>query len=435
MVSAGDTGVTRPRLLFVSPRFLFPLDEGGKVRTAGILRAMKGGVFDITLAAPAPVDLERFSGDIETTCDRFVFWEEEASSSFLKKRTKKLLLLKDKSFLVLFFKKELLLFRRIFGILGPDPVSVASDKSAAGRRAVAAALAEQCDVLVADFPHSTVLLPPLLPPASVMFTHNVEAEILERHEAVATGWRRLVWRREAAKMRRFEAASLRRFSTVIAVSARDAVALAARYNLPHVVRIDTGVDLEFYRYSPPRDVATTVVFSGALDSRSNIDGIEFMLREVWPLVAQRMPSARMLLVGRNPPPHLVAEAKSAGLNWHFTGTVEDTRPYLAQGDVAAIPLRVGSGTRLKAFEAMAMGLPVVSTTLGVEGLGLAPENYVAADDAAAFAAALCDLLRDTDRRITLAETGRALLEQQYGWNRIGEQFEAICLEAMKAGRK
>jgi glycosyltransferase involved in cell wall biosynthesis len=426
--------VTRPRLLFVSPRFLFPLDEGGKVRTAGILRAMKGGVFDITLAAPAPPDAARFAADIDTVCDRFVSWPaKEGSISFLKKRNKKLLFLRSKSFLVLFFKKELLPLRRILGVLGPDPVSAASDRSAAGRRIVATALGEHYHVLVADFPHSSVLLPAVLPPASVMFTHNVEAEILERHATVATGWRRMVWRREAAKMRRFEADSLRRFNTVIAVSARDAAALASRYNLPNVARIDTGVDLEYYRYAPPRDTATTVVFSGALDSRSNIDGIEFMLRDVWPLVAVRMPSARMLLVGRNPPPHLVAEAKSAGLNWHFTGTVEDTRPHLAQGDVAAIPLRVGSGTRLKAFEAMAMGLPVVSTTLGVEGLGLAPDHYVAADTAEGFASALCDLLTDPTRRKTLAESGRAVLEELYGWNRIGQQFEAICAEAMKKG--
>jgi glycosyltransferase involved in cell wall biosynthesis len=294
-----------------------------------------------------------------------------------------------------------------------------------------ATLSAQCDVLVADFPHSAVLLPDALPPASVMFTHNVEAEILERHAAVASGWRRLVWRREAARMRRFEAATLRRFASVIAVSERDARALASRYALADVARIDTGVDLDFYRYQPPRVEASTVVFSGALDSRSNIDGIEFLLRAVWPLVLAARPSARMLVVGRNPPAALVAVAASAGLNWHFTGTVDDIRPAMSEGDVAAIPLRVGSGTRLKAFEAMAMGLPVVSTTLGVEGLGLEPgTQYLAADDAAGFAAAICALLGDFGRRRQLAETGRALVEARYGWDRIGAQFERICLDAL-----
>jgi len=109
--------------------------------------------------------------------------------------------------------------------------------------------------------------------------------------------------------------------------------------------------------------------------------------------------------------------------------VDDTRPHLREGDISAIPLRVGSGTRLKAFEAMAMGLPVVSTTLGVEGLGLEPgHDYAAADTAGAFADAIVGLLNDPASRQRLAESGRALLEARYSWKVIGRQFEAICLE-------
>ncbi len=396
--------MSRRHLLFVSPRFLFPLNEGGKIRTAGILRAMKGGAFNITLLSPAPRDGGRYAAEIASVADAFVSWPEPSGGWIRLAR----------------------------GMMGAWPVSAAGDFSAAGRRAVAAALAGGVDILVADFPHGAVLLPERLPAASVMFTHNVEAEILERHASVATGWRRVVWRREAARMRRFEAATLRRFRSVIAVSERDARALVARYGLGQVARIDTGVDLDYYRFQAPRVEAGTVVFSGALDSRSNIDGIEFLLRAVWPLVVSTRPSARMVVVGRNPPAALVAEAASAGLNWHFTGTVDDIRPAMSEGDVAAIPLRVGSGTRLKAFEAMAMGLPVVSTTLGVEGLGLQPgTQYLAGDDAAGFAAAICALLGDFERRRQLAETARALVEARYGWDRIGAQFERICLDALE----
>jgi glycosyltransferase involved in cell wall biosynthesis len=393
----------RPRLLFVSPRFLFPLNEGGKIRTTGILRAMKGGAFDITLASPAPPDAARYEADIAGVADRFVSWPLRGGRKLA----------------------------RAAALLSPVPVSVATDASAAGRRVVAAQM-PAADVLVADFPHSAMLLPDEWPAASIMFTHNVEAEILERHASLASGWRRLVWAGEARKMARFEGAALRRFASVIAVSARDAVALAARYELAHVPRIDTGVDLEFYRYQAPREEAGTVVFSGAMDSRSNIDGVEFLLRDVWPMVAAKNPEARMVVVGRNPPAALVAEAAAAGLRWEFTGTVVDIRPSLEQADVAVIPLRVGSGTRLKAFEAMACGLPVVSTTLGVEGLGLEPEaQYLAADSAEDFARAICRLLRDMPARRRLAQGGRELLEARYGWERIGRQFETICLDALE----
>jgi glycosyltransferase involved in cell wall biosynthesis len=400
--------VGKARLLFISPRFLFPLNEGGKIRTVGMLRAMKkDGPFEITLVSPAPADAGQYMADIASACDRFFSWPA--------RRTGKL--------------------NQVTGVLGSLPASTASDRSEAGQAVVAEELAKRPDVMVADFPHSAVLLPKgKLSTPGVMFTHNVEAEILERHAAVATGWRRLVWAREARKMNRFERKTLKRFDSVVAVSERDEIALAKRYGLPVVRRIETGVDLEFHAYQPPRAEGNVAVFAGAMDSRSNIDGIEFLLRAVWPRIHAVRPEAQMLIAGRNPPPALVAEAKASGMNWQFTGSVGDIRPYLRQGDVSLIPLRVGSGTRLKAFEAIASGLPVVSTTLGVEGLGLVPgEHYLAADTDEAFADAILTLLADAPRRIAMAEGGRALLEARYSWSTIARQFERICLEAL--GRK
>jgi glycosyltransferase involved in cell wall biosynthesis len=397
--------VSRRRLLFISPRFLFPLNEGGKIRTVGMMRAMKkDGPFDITLVSPAPADVAHYAGDIASACKRFISWPATKTGTLAQ----------------------------IVGVLGSLPASTASDRSVAGRAVVTQALAEKPDVVVADFPHSAVLLPDRLESASVMFTHNLEAEILERHATVATGWRRLVWRREAAKMDAFERATLRRFDSVVAVSERDEIALAKRYGLPVVRRIETGVDLEFHAYQAPRAEGNVAVFAGAMDSRSNIDGIEFLLRAVWPRVHAVRPQSRMLIAGRNPPPALMAEAASSGMNWHFTGSVDDIRPYLHEGDISLIPLRVGSGTRLKAFEAIANGLPVVSTTLGVEGLGLAAgEHFLAADTDADFADAILALLADTPRRIAMAQAGRALLEARYSWSVIARQFEAICLEATR----
>ncbi len=395
--------MSRPRLLFISPRFLFPLDEGGKIRTVGILRAMHGGTFDITLASPAPPDAERHREALRAVSDRFVSWPQPHAGKLAK----------------------------ALAVAGATPVSTVSDRSATGRAVVSEQLAVGPDVVVADFPHSAVLLPSSLASASVMFTHNVEAEILERHAAQTQGWRQRIWQREARKMNAFEKSVLGRFTSVVAVSERDADALSARYELVHVHKIDTGVDLDFYPFQQPREAAATVVFSGAMDSRSNIDGIIFLLREVWPKIAAARPDARMKIVGRKPPSTLVAEAQAAFPSWSFTGFVDDIRPHLQQGDISAIPLRVGSGTRLKAFEAMALGLPVVSTTLGVEGLGLTPgEHYIAADTPDRFAHAILHLLDDTAERIRLAEDGRALLEARYGWAVIGRQFEAICLDAM-----
>jgi len=395
----------RPRLLVVSPRFLFPLDQGGRIRTANTLRYMKGGAFDITLASPAPVDAWRFKQQTAAACDRFVFWPEAPMSRL----------------------------GRAKALAGALPVAVASDASAAGRALVAAELAKRPDVVLVDFPHAAALLPDRLAVPSLMFTHNVEAEIFARHAEVARGPMRLIWKDQARKMRRFEAETLRRFDTVIAVSTRDAAALRDRYGLHRVEPIETGVDVDYYAFHGPEDsppygpAGGTMVFTGSMDSRSNIEGVEFLMREIWPLILQRRPQARAVIVGRNPPDALVAEARTRGLAWEFTGFVDDVRPFVARAHVYAIPLRVGSGTRLKVFEAMAMGRPIISTALGVEGLAVTDGiDYLAADTAAAFADAVLALLDDAGRRASIAAAARRLVVQRFSWAQVTRRFEAVC---------
>jgi glycosyltransferase involved in cell wall biosynthesis len=321
-------------------------------------------------------------------------------------------------------------------LAGRLPVSVASDVSAAGRAVVATALAARPDLVVVDFPHAAVLLPEAIGCPAVMFTHNIEAEIFARHAAVARPLWRPVWQRQARLMQAFEAAVLPRFEAVIAVSQRDADELRRRYGLLRLASIDTGVDLDFYAFDPPSravpDEGGTVVFCGSMDSRSNIDGIGFLMDEVWPQLAAARPAIAALIVGRAPPAALVAEAARRGLRWRFTGFVDDIRPYVRQGEVSVIPLRVGSGTRLKAFEAMALGRPVVSTGIGMEGLGVtAEEHYLRADTAGDFAAAILRLLADGALRGRIATAARELLEANFSWPRVARQFEAICLGTLR----
>lgn len=403
---APDAG-TKPRLLVISPRFLFPLDQGGRIRTANTLRHMKGGAFHITLASPAPLDADRFAAETAAICDRFVSWPEPRMSRLGK----------------------------VLALAGPLPVSAATDVSAAGRRIVAEAIAQGTDLVLVDFPHAAVLVPERLAVPALVFTHNVEAEILERHARVATGLRRLVWQDQARKMRRFEGETLRRYRSSIAVSVRDAEALRRDYALSRVEPIETGVDTEYYAFHPrpsrPGGQGGTVVFTGSMDSRSNIDGIEFLLNDVWPHLLRARPGVEALIVGRNPPAGLVAAAKARGYDWRFTGFVDDVRPFVAEAHAYVIPLRVGSGTRIKVFEAMAMGCPVVSTRLGAEGLDVTPgADILMADEAEPFAAALAGLLARPEEAGRLAAAARALVVRRFSWPIVTTRFERICLDAM-----
>ena len=399
----------RPKLLFVSPRYLFPLDQGGKIRTANTLRGMKGGRFEIHLAAPLPPG-RRDEAELGAICDRFLSWAAPQVSRA----------------------------RRLAALLDPLPVGAATDRSAAGRAVIEGALAERPDVLVADFPHSAVLLPQTLAVPSVMFTHNVEAEIFERHAAHAKGVWQPVWRDQARKMRRFERDTLRRFTRVIAVSARDAAALREQFGLARVDAIDTGVDLDFLAFTPPPaapEGGGLVAFTGTMSARANVDGVQFLLDEIWPRILRARPRAEAVIIGRDPPEALARAARERGYAWRFTGFVDDVRPSVRAAHLSVIPLRVGSGTRIKAFESMALGRPVVSTTVGVEGLAVVPgEHLLVADDAEAFAASVLRLLDEPALGTRLASAARALLQERFSWAQVAAQFEAICGTAMNEGR-
>jgi glycosyltransferase involved in cell wall biosynthesis len=315
-------------------------------------------------------------------------------------------------------------------------VNVVADRTRPGIAAVSHALRQrQFDVVVFDFVHSAVLLPPSLDRATVCFTHNVEAEIFERHAKQARNrllkW---VWSSQHAKMDRYERQVLSRFTSVVAVSERDAAIFRDRYGVAASRIIPTGVDLDYFSWQAPVDpgpgIPPTVVFIGSMDWEANIDGVRHFIESVWRRVHAALPQARFMVVGRNPPPSLVNLGRShPGVT--FTGLVDDVRPYVRQAQVAVIPLRVGGGTRIKAFEAMAMGCPVVSTTVGIEGLGVRDgEHFLCRDDSQGQAEAVLRLLTDSALRHGLAQRAREIVERRHGYRVAARAFERICLDAL-----
>ncbi len=400
---------TRPKLLFVSPRFLFPADCGGKIRSSQVLAGLKGGHFDVTLASPAPAGAATDHADeLARCCDRFVSWPEQPRGRFFN-------------------------VTRLRHLLAELPVPVATDRSARGTATIEALLAKAPDVVVVDFPHAAVLMPSRMACATVMFTHNIEAEIFRRHvEVAASPLQRAVWQNQADEMLRFERRTLRGYDRVVAVSERDATFFRSEFDIDSVRVIPTGVDLDKFEFAGP-DGKPTVVFLGSMDWLANVDGVQFFMDEVWPRVVDACPSAQMRVVGRAPPPALVETAAQRGLNWQFTGFVDDVRPHVHGAAAFVIPLRVGGGTRIKAYEAMAMGCPVVSTSIGVEGLPVVDgEHFLKADDAESMAAAVCRLIHSQDLGHQLATQARQYVEHNFGARVVAGVFESICIDAVDA---
>lgn len=229
------------------------------------------------------------------------------------------------------------------------------------------------------------------------------------------------------KLRRFERQACRRADCLVAVSEADARALWALDHGLHPVVVSNGVDLEAYRPDlPPLDglARPSLVFTGKMDFRPNIDAVLWFGRQVLPHVWRHCPQARFYIVGQSPSPRLDALRSEPRIT--ITGHVPETRPYIAGADVYIVPLLVGGGTRLKVLEAMAMGGALVSTTLGVEGLGVSDgQELLLADEPEAFADQVVALLGDEARRRVLGVRARAFVERGYGWQTIGPRLEAV----------
>ena len=248
----------------------------------------------------------------------------------------------------------------------------------------------------------------------------------KRHELVLAGSRRQRWlyEQELADARRFEAAMLEAYDLVFVPSEEDAARLDRR-----AVVVPNGVDTA--RFVPtPLPASPHLVFTGTLSWWPNVEGLTWFCAEVLPVVRARVPDVRLDIVGRAPLPEVRALARLPGVEVH--ADVPSVVPWIEQARAAIVPVRIGSGTRLKALEAMAAGRPVAGTAVGLEGLGL--ENGVhalVADQPAPLAAAVVRLLTDDEHARRVATAGTEHVRRQFGWDNVGRRFVDSLLRLLQ----
>ncbi len=254
---------------------------------------------------------------------------------------------------------------------------------------------------------------------TVLDLHNIESVLDQRcaeAEGGARAWAHRVFSRAALKLER---TWLPRFSEVLAASESDAKRVRA---------IAPGARVRVYPNAlpptplPPRANEDAIVFSGNMEYHPNISAVRFFRREVWPLLRKRWPGLVWRLIGKNP--EAVRRFTSGDARIQVEGQVDDAIRELARAKVAVVPVLAGSGTRLKILEAWAAGLPVVSTTLGAEGLGARDgESLLLADGGPAFAEAVSRLLACTDLRERVGAAGRLLLEKEFIWETAWKKLD------------
>jgi glycosyltransferase involved in cell wall biosynthesis len=315
--------------------------------------------------------------------------------------------------------------------LGRQPVEAAKSRVPGLRRHVERRLRDGAvDLCVADFLVATPSVPLGGRVPVVLFAHNVEHLIWQRLADVERGrCRRAALALEARRLRRWEGEACTQATLTAAVSELDRDRLAALAPRARLRVVPTGVDTTYFTPNGHHRVPGRLVFVGSMDWHPNEDAMLAFFATTLPLIRTARPDVSVSVVGRNPRPALRAAAAAAGVT--VTGTVADVRPWLAEAAVCVVPLRAGGGTRLKIFEALAMSLPVVSTSVGAEGLPLVPDrHFLEADTPETFARAVLALLREPARARTLGEAGRRLVTERYSWARVARNFDAICHEAV-----
>jgi glycosyltransferase involved in cell wall biosynthesis len=251
--------------------------------------------------------------------------------------------------------------------------------------------------------------------------HNAEFLLQRRFADAAPSlagklYSRLQWRR----LERFERAIVRASRLTLAVSQHDANQLRALAGPDANVRVvPNGIDASAYSFAAPRaDQLPNVLFLGKLDFRPNADALKWFVDHVFPSVVEVLPNFRLFAVGASPPTWLVRVGQHDD-RVAVTGYVEDERPYLDRCAALILPLRTGGGSRLKALIALASGVPIVSTRVGMEGLEAEADiHYLAAESPAEWVHAFNRLLGDAAVRQRLARAGRQLVELRYDWSAI-----------------
>jgi glycosyltransferase involved in cell wall biosynthesis len=390
------------KILWICPFFLHPTDRGAQIRTLGTLKELhkRHQIHFAALNDPRNVEGPQRSAEYSS---RHIAVEHAAPDRGSVRIIPQL----------------------AASIVSSMPLAVSRYSSRKLRQKVDELIAtEQYDSIVCDF----LAAAPNLSDTSrcVLFQHNVETTIWQRHvEQTHSLLKKPFFLMQSKKMEAYERSICRAAKHVIAVSEIDASRMKRMFGIETVTSVPTGVDVEYFR--PPNDAppVSDIVFSGSMDWLPNVDAVTYFLSEVLPLIRAELPDTTFTIAGRSPDAAVLKAVQGlSGVS--VTGKVDDMRPYLWGAKISVVPIRIGGGTRLKIYECMAAGLPVVSTTVGAEGLRYQDgSDIVLADDSKSFAAACVRLLSNQAARMAIANQAIERVQNEFSWAAVSREFEAI----------
>jgi polysaccharide biosynthesis protein PslH len=389
----------RKRVFWVKSGPVAPPNTGGRLRTYETLKALHAEheVFFLALGEPEPGAAQDYASQVEFVPHRV---DDRRSLKFILKAVQNL--------------------------VQSSPLSLELYRSKQLERRVREVRAAFCpDLIVCDFLTPAPSFPRELRAESVLFQHNIEALIWRRMaDNAAGGLKRWYLEGQYQRMRRMEGELSRDFARVITVSAQDSELARQDYGLTNVAgHVQTGVDEgAFQSVWAVAKKPGLVGFLGSMDWMPNDDGVSWFLDGAWAQWVARRPGLAFRVIGRKPSASLLGRWNGR-LGVEFTGTVDDVKPFLGELEVGVVPLRVGGGTRLKILELMAAGVPVVSTSVGAEGLPVQDGRHILlADSLEQMTEAVESLLDDPERREMIRRAALEEIVRPASWSSVARDF-------------
>jgi len=387
------------KILVVSPFLPYPEKSGSRTRTMTLLKSLAG--HDVFLAA--------FREEGEAVAD-------DVLSGLCREH-------------LIFPRPALPRFARWRNIVSPTPLLARRFASPEAEQRIRRLVTERgIDCLIAEALLVAEYVRPFQGIFRVLDAHNIEfVRARGRKGTTRQPLKRLAYGLVAARLARYERRVLGDFDLVLACSDADRRVLERTRPGLRVATVPNAVDTDAFRPAPTPPAGRAVLFTGTLWYEPNADAACWLAAEIFPQVRLEAPDATLLIVGDDPPDPVRALGRRPGVQ--VVGPVEDIRPWLAQAAAYAAPVRTGSGTRQKLLDAMACGLPVVTTRKGAEGLEVEDGRHLLlAETAAEFRARILDVLRDEALRKRLAAGGRILVEEKYSRRAVIDASAALWRE-------
>lgn len=388
------------KILILDEEFPFPLNTGKRIRTFNLIvrLAKKHQVYYLAYGINGSVGFKALTqaGITPLAVERQI---------------------PPKSGVLFYFRLLLNLFSRYPYIVSSHYSSLFADKLSDCLKQI------RFDIVIAEWTPYAVYLNEVKDSKKVIVAHNLEHRIWERYFRNESNLlKKWYIGRQQKKVRRFEIESFASVDAVTAVSPVEAEEIVRHGKDLTVEVVPNGVDLDYFSSEDVETASSSMIFVGSMNWRPNQDAIQYFVREIFPLIKKDIKDAQATFVGQDPPAAILKLGDIAGIE--IVGRVDDVRPFVRKAAVYIVPLRIGGGTRLKILEAMAMKKAIVSTSVGAEGIAVAPDvNILIGDNPETFAAQVKKLITNRNLGQKLGNAGRELVEREYGWDRIAAALD------------